>query len=324
MMRKMEYLSPTSLALFYKDREKFYQQYLSEVKLPREPQTPPMSVGSAFDAYVKSFLVEKLIGKDPRFEFNTIFEAQVEKHNRDEARAAGKEVWEWYQKYGALTDLLLDLEGCIGTPRFETKIEGYVECVAVGVGGIPLLGKPDIYFIGKEGARVIFDWKVNGYYSQSAYTTSPKAGFIRCLPDRSSHKKAIVSAVDGFKVNIALYMEHVDPEWAAQTAVYGWLLGQDVGSRFISAIDQIVVDPRNGPRTFRIAQHRAMVSADFQKQVFDKAFKAWQAIQSGHIFSELTFEQSQARCALLDQVAQGRASMPPDPDFDFVTTGRER
>ncbi|KKK99128.1 hypothetical protein LCGC14_2635890, partial [marine sediment metagenome] len=84
-MRIPEYLSPTSISLWQKDEELFYQRYLSENRLPREPQTQPMSIGSAFDAFCKSYLHEALFGKgaDPCYSRGYLFEEQVQEHNRD-------------------------------------------------------------------------------------------------------------------------------------------------------------------------------------------------------------------------------------------------
>lgn len=300
-MRKMQYLSPTSLALFYGSREKFYLDYLCEERLPRDPQTAPMAVGSAFDAYVKSFLHERLIADgNPKFQFETIFEQQVEAHNRDQARKAGLEVFDAYSKHGALADILIDLEETVGKPQFETSIEGYIDAVSVKIGAVPFLGKPDIFFITKEGARVIFDWKVNGYYSKSPI--SPKPGYIRCLPSRDPHKDAFVGKHKGMKVNLNRFhkMESIDQSWANQTAIYAWLLGEDVGSDFIVAIDQIAVANRPGYRDFRVAQHRSFVGADHQKALFEKAHDAWYMIQQGHIFDDVSFEENVAKCKGLD------------------------
>ena len=55
-------------AMFEKDHDEFYLKYLSENRPGRLPQTLPMSVGSAFDARVKSSLHEAIFGKpDCRF-----------------------------------------------------------------------------------------------------------------------------------------------------------------------------------------------------------------------------------------------------------------
>ena len=315
-MRMPKYLSPTSIKMFYGDRDAFYLQYLSNVKTVRPPQTLPMSVGSAFDAFVKSFLVERLVGKRPEFEMNTIFEQQVEPHNRDQARVDGKLVFDMYNKLGALSDLLLDLEGCVGEPRFETSIEGYVSSVSHAVGDVPLLGKPDIYFITKSGARIIFDWKVNGFYS--GYNMSPKPGYIRMRSSDSKengkvHPKAVVMMDDGMKLSITHPLDTVEQEWAAQLSIYSWLLGQDVGSKFVVAIDQIVCNKDMlGNRVFRIAQHRSRVTTEFQTALFEKANKAWYAIQAEHPFFELSKEENDIRCATLEAIA----STPRDQAFD--------
>lgn len=314
-MRMPKYLSPTSLKMFYGDRDAYYIQYLAENRTSRPPQTQPMAVGSAFDAYVKSFLVERLIGKDPQFEFNTIFEAQVEPHNRDFAREAGKIVMDAYTKQGALADILLDLQGCVGKPKFEVAVEGYVSAVSIALGDVPLLGKPDIYFLTKRGARVIFDWKVNGYCSN--YNQSPKPGYVRIRTADSKsgqpHPKAMVMDHDGVRIAVTHPLCSVETDWAAQLSIYAWLLGQDVGSKFIVAIDQIACGKDAfGGREFRVAQHRSIVTDKFQRDLFAKAHAAWYAIQSGHIFDYLPRAESDLRCATLDAMA----STPPDAAFD--------
>lgn len=314
-MRQPKYMSPSSLSIFYQNREKYYLQYLCPVKTDRDPQTPPMAAGSAFDAYVKSWLVEKLLGKRPEFEFTTLFESQVEPQERDQALKAGKEVFDHYVKLGALSDLMLDLHGCIGLPKFEGKIEAPLSS-HLAIGDVPLLGKPDLFFLHKLGARVILDWKVNGYYSNSM--PSPKPGYIRQRTynpktNGKQHDKAQVMMLNGMKISIHHPLCTVEKSWAAQLSIYAWLLGEAIGSQFIVAIDQIAVgkDALQN-REFRVAQHRSVVTEKFQNETYLAAHKAWYIIQSGHIFDDLTREESDKRCRLLDEIA----SAPPDPSFD--------
>jgi hypothetical protein len=315
-MRMPKYLSPTSLKIWKEKRDDFYLFYLADNKAQRPPQTQPMSVGSAFDAYVKSFLVEKLLGKRPEFEFDTIFTQQVEPHNRDWALEAGKVCFDAYQKQGALSDILYDMVGCIGEPRFETKLEGFVTSVSVSKEGIPLLGKPDIFFIHKGGARVIFDWKVNGYCGANA--TSPKPGYIRERTNDprttgKSHAKAIGTMHQGVKISMYHPLCAVDKEWAAQLSIYAWLLGEDIGSDFVVAIDQLACGPDGfGGKAIRVAQHRSVVTPAFQKEVFTDAAKAWEQIKSGHIYEWMTRADSDAQCAMLESMA----AAPADPLFD--------
>ena len=59
-MREIKYLSPSSISTFFDDRTEFYLKYCAENRPPRMKQTQPMSVGSAFDAFVKNHLVYSL------------------------------------------------------------------------------------------------------------------------------------------------------------------------------------------------------------------------------------------------------------------------
>ena len=52
-MRTPKYISPSALKLFEKNPTEYYLKYLADAHPPRSPQTQPMSVGSAFDAFVK-------------------------------------------------------------------------------------------------------------------------------------------------------------------------------------------------------------------------------------------------------------------------------
>lgn len=307
-MRKPTYLSPTSIKMFYEDRGAFYVQYLMENRIPRPPQTEPMAVGSAFDAYIKSYLVERLVGKSPEFERDKIFEMQVEAQNRDFAKKAGQHLFEVYKSQGALADILLDLEGAVGAPRFETAVEGFVGSVSVALGDVPLLGKPDIFFISKSGARVIFDWKVNGYCSRAK--VSPKPGYIRIRPDGKQHPKAMVMKDMGMSLAISHPLDTVESDWAAQLSIYAWLLGNDVGSRFVVAIDQLCCGAGNAD--VRIAQHRSVVNEKFQQDLFRKAHTAWYAIQAEHPWFELSKTESDAMCRTIDT----RITMPPSESFE--------
>ena len=66
-----------------------------------------MAVGSSFDAFVKAALHKALFDKiDPKFEFSTIFESQVEPQCRDFALVAGKVCFDAYKLTGAYDELL--------------------------------------------------------------------------------------------------------------------------------------------------------------------------------------------------------------------------
>ena len=205
-MRKPKYLSPTAIDKFDEDPEEFYLQYLADNRPPKFPQTQPMSVGSAFDAFIKSYYHEHLFGRsnDPRFSREAIFETQVEPHNRDWAWHAGEYAFQAYRTSGAAVDLLIELQNAHDTPRFEFKLEG-------NFFNVPLLGKPDVYFINSEKQPIVLDWKVNGFCAK--YNKSPAKGYTRvrdgwksdtAKPSRganSSHRDAHVLRINNIRTN---------------------------------------------------------------------------------------------------------------------------
>ena len=313
-MREVRYLSPTSLRLFEEDRTEFYLRYLADERPPRMKQTQPMSIGSAFDARVKSYLVENLRGEtDTEFDFENLFASQVEEHNRVWAREASRYVFNAYVKSGALADLMIELEQAMHEPRFEFTIEDRVSHRSNPDTAVPFLGKPDVYFVTKDGGQVIFDWKVNGFCGKSP--TSPKKGYIivrdgyapkppalkESRGNGSAHKDAQLMVVNGLTINIAHHLEDISIDWATQLAIYGWVLGEEVGSKFIVGIDQIVSKGLQKPwPLIRVASFRNTISEIYQHDVFERAVKAWTCIQTGYIFDSLPREESDARCLLLD------------------------
>lgn len=321
-MRQLKYLSPTSLGIYVTDKVKFYLLYLSETKMKRDPQTEPMAIGSSFDAYVKNYLYEKLFGKDhdPKYELRTLFEAQVESQNRDKAWVAGKYVFEEYKKAGSLTSLMTELNASVTTPRFEFDLFGVVshqrEGAEIQLSDVPLLGKPDVFYTNAQGARVIHDWKVNGFYSKTG--ASPMQGYVRLREagkPYSTHKHAFPMMWKGLMINQAQTFEMADTSWAAQLAIYMWLCGEEVGSEdCVGSIDQIVCRPSSTGvfPTIRIAEHRSKVSRSFQLDLFNKAQEAWHTINSGHYFTELTREDSEQRCKNLDNYVN---SLQNPPEF---------
>lgn len=300
-MRTPEYLSPTSVSLFYSNLEEFYLKYLAENRPPRMPQTQPMSVGSAFDAFVKSYIYEKFYGvKDPAFALDTLFEAQVEPQNRDFAREAGLYCFNCYKDYGVLADLMLELNSAVSEPMMEFTAVGRLQHRTAEV---PLTGKPDLKFETKDGAHVIYDWKVNGYCGKG--TKSPEKGYIMVRGREGEyrglnapHKEAMIMRDRGVMINVAHNLEIVSDTWANQLAIYGWLIGEEIGGDFIVGIDQLVFG--NPGRKCRIATHRTKVGRGYQLELFDKIAWCWKVIQSGHIFRELSLEDSKARQAMLD------------------------
>ncbi len=327
-MRKPRHISPSALAKFEKDPEDYYLSYISEVRSPREPQSAPASVGSAFDAFVKSQLMSDLFEK-PCFE--ELFESQVEEHNWDFAFKAGQHVYECYKACGAYADLLSMLENAKEEPQFEFDADTEID-------GIPIMGKPDCRFVHRDGAHVILDWKVNGYCSKSA--VSPRKGFALARDGRFWPKPSLSNGKShllyepimflGLQVN-KFYMEQVSIDWADQLTMYGWMMGEEVGNEnVVVCIDQIVAKPAgkkglaDGKPLLRIANHRSRVSAAYQHSLVARLKLMWDAAQEGHVFSELDKEENDARCASLS--SRARWTLPdgtPEGDF-FARCSGER
>jgi len=329
-MRLPKYLSPSSFKLFESNLDDFYTKYLAENRPPRMGQTKPMSVGSSFDAYVKSYLHYCLFGnygKDSEYEKDTIFDQQVEMPNRDWARIAGQHTFDCYKNCGALADMMLELNSSVGKPRFEFSIQGTVES---RIGSVPLLGKPDVFFINAQGARVILDFKVNGYCSASMI--SPMPGYVmvrdawtsgrkKSPNDRMPHRDCFPTRYRGMMINTIARLEELNSEWAAQLSIYSWLLGEEVGSQdLIIGVDQICGTgsaDSNGNPYLRIASHRLRAGANYQHELLDRLTNAWATITSGHIFREMSREQSDAHCADLERQCKA-LSDTSDPLSGFI------
>lgn len=300
-----------------------------------------MAVGSAFDAYAKAYLHDRIYGKNhkesAKYDLKSIFEAQVESQHRDAMFPIGAYIFKCYKDSGALADLMLELQTCVDEPRFEFEVRGTVDGVREGASakrlGIPLLGKPDLKFINAQGASVVYDWKCNGYYSKA----SPLKGYIQCRDQsgphwerKGAHKDAHLILQKGIWLNAACYLEECSSDWATQIAMYGWLLGDAVGVENIVGVDQLVFNSEKMQGEFphmRVASHRSRVSSEFQYGIITRLTRLWNIITDKPFwfFRDLSPEDSAKKCALLD----GRASLYADPNLSeaeawAISVGRQQ
>ena len=310
------------MTLHEKDPDEFYLKYLCENRPGRLPQTEPMCVGSSFDAYVKSALHAALFGEgsDPVYELRTLFEDQVEEHNRDFAWGAGEYCFQCYKDTGAYDELLALLKQSIEDPRFECSLNGII-------GGAPFLGKPDCRFVldlGQGRISVVLDWKVKGFCSK--YSASPSKGYMLCrdgykpipnakgVPKTSqshgkSHKMYMEWDFRGLKINRD-YMENSQTDYADQCSLYGWLMDEPVGGDALVFIDEVVCKPTGDALKgeyplLRVANHRARVKPEYQQQLLERVTSCWEAVESGHVFTDMTREANDQYIAELDDVALG-------------------
>ena len=318
-MRKPKYLSPTAILLFERDRQEFYLNYMADHRPPKIPQNRVMSIGAAFDAYVKTWLSREVSGVEG-FEFTQIFEAQVETQNREWALPHGAYAFSEYQRSGALADLLLELQGSSTEPRFELTVENRVAHERVE-GGVPFLGKPDVFYTTKSGRPTVLDWKVNGYCSDK--TTSPKKGYIELYDNGSRkgfHRGSLPILEEGLYVNRGFPLETVDATWATQMSIYSWLLGVAVGDEGLVEIHQLACKggDREGNRepSIRVAAHRTVISAGWQKQLMARCAEIWSRVCAGEIFDS----DNEMMCKKLDDYYLGYANVDGHVDSDWFNS----
>jgi len=319
-MRTVKKISPTSLHLWERERDSFYVKYLSEEPRPWEPQTEAMTIGSAFDAFVKCSLHGHLFGHDGdgEYDLKTLFEKQCQVPElRLWAWEAGKYAFDCYRTWGCYDELLRELQQSEDDPQFEFELRGEV-------GGVPLVGKPDLWY--RKNVQVIYDWKVMGFCSR--HPQSPKKFYKTCRdcwggerakPTRGFKGEPVAhksyKEIDHFGHKIgAHFLEEVDSKWADQIAIYTWMSGVPVGDEdTIVGLDQLSCKPSPDPDAnrwplIRVAQHRCRISAAYQQQLVGRLQDCWNQIQSGHIFTDLSREESDQRCEILDIQLRGEVT----------------
>ncbi len=277
-------ISPTMLSKFEQDRKSFVLTYILD--LPRQRQTRPMAIGSAFDAYVKSYLAAHISGKKGWFPI--LFEAQVEHHNRDWAFENVRYVFQEYKNSGALRKLLTELEHA-NSIMYEFDAHGKI--VFEDGFWVPIGGKPDLFFILKDGINCVYDWKVNGFCS----TAHPAPHYIRLMVkgrDRGAYKDIIPLKYHGIPIHMG---GHLDRRWRDQLYMYAMMIGLEKAETWIMGVEQLAFSKGE----LRCAAHRVKGRSDKVMELRSRLRRMWEAIQSQHYFTELSFAESQRQVDIL-------------------------
>ena len=285
-MRRPKYLSPSSLMQWEKDPAEFYLQRLVDTPPPRMPQTVPMAIGSAFDAFVKA----ELGGLDAQ----TLFDSQVEVTGEDRKHVieAGTYCMHIYKESGAMACLLQEARWASRPPMYEASLQK-----EIGLPGgmcVPLLGKPDCAIPLAGDAMLVLDWKVNGYMSTSG--ASPNKGYValRELGSAGSAGSAVkrhksctsecLGMVEGTDIlmNLCVPLEDVNADWALQVCTYAWLFGAEVGATVVAGIDQLACKNLgmgwDVPPKIRVASFRNYISESFQYEVLSRYAGLWEVM----------------------------------------------
>ena len=296
--------------LYKRDPELWYLRYCADEQLPRSQQTKPASVGSAFDAFVKSRLYKHYYNEVPidhPYSARTLLAQQVEPHNIDWATNAGIHCLTQYERCGALADIMLETPE---PPQFEFQIR---QTLSLDGMEVPVYGIPDMSYR-YDGYLIILDWKVTGYCAKQP--TSPTPGYLicrdgwdfrYCKPSRSHHKMhpAVQKTRLGALTISNQPLEACDEQWAVQLTTYAWLLGEPVGTiNFVAAIEQLCGQPVPGhdQPNLRIASFRGLISPGFQETLVGMYTQCWVAYKSGHIFLTESRAASNAHCQFLDNL----------------------
>ncbi len=279
---RLKALSPTSLKCFETSVDTFVCRYVLEI--PRPPQTKPMSIGSAFDARIKAYIAQKILGVEDWFE--NLFEAQVEPAFRDWAFAESENVFNDYVNAGCADDLIREIGDSIA---LRMEFEQFKSLKYEDGFEVPLYGKPDAYFMRRDGLQIVIDWKVNGYCSQA----SPAAGYVRLIDkegyDLGSHRYAFPILYKG----ISCATGEIPLQWRDQIRMYSWMLGED-NNDWVAGIDQLAY--RNGIPRYAI--HRIRLTDD-DLELRKRIRLAWEAISTGHYYYDRSLEESNMRIELL-------------------------
>lgn len=287
MKCKIAYLSPTSLATFENASDKFVLTYVAGI--PRTPQLRVMAVGSAFDAYVKGAIAEDLL--DQKGITEQLMETQVIETWRIEVNGHGKRLLKLYKSSGAYSKLLKEMEGAE-----DIAFEFDAKCILSN--GVPISGKPDLYFVLPDGIKTIIDWKVSGFYSKA----SPTPGYSRLLDangnNRGPHRDCMVMRKYGFEVGVG---GDIKSEWEDQITMYSWCLEPSSAEQtvWILGIDQLVLQNITGKyvgpkgQKFKVAGYRK-IRKDNQV-LLDRLKRAWDHIQQEWYYPQFTLEESRTR-----------------------------
>ena len=292
MIRRPEYLSPSALKTWETDRREYYIRYLGP-KIAPVPQTPPMAIGSAFDAYIKGTLLTRFTGQCPGCKDTaTLLSTSVDPNLLPIARADGKRVLDDYVARGAL-DRLLRLSDKIKAHTLVLDGDKVVTLTTSESSAPPLRlrGKLDYRVIGDLGSCIL-DWKVNGYYSKA----SPKPGYVWSSKTGLAHKAVYPTQTAWGQPHLT---NPLDAEWQTQNATYR-IVENDPAALLM--IHQLTFGTAAGCVVTEYASNH--VSRD---ELLTRYLGCWEAIHSGRCFTDVSVEEDLKMQADLDVLASDSA-----------------
>ena len=124
------------------------------------------------------------------------------------------------------------------------------------------------------------------------------------------------------------YFETCSTSYADQLCLYAWLLGETPGSEnVVLGIEEFTAKPskKEGvPPQLRFSRHRALCKKEYQLALIKRIQVAWERITSGHYFPEMSREDSDKRCELLDEAALGIVIDGSETDAWFAEVTKDQ
>ncbi len=308
-----ERYSPSACSKFYSDRAEYYLMYLAPTKAPRMQSTEAMALGNFFDSVVTNAIAIIFYGADDvrtetEFSYETLMEGCHQEHlDNKKLEAIAKDLFAQYKSTGAFAALCKDLRlADEGSIQLQQAL--YFNAPA----GYTVMGYQDLsYTTGKGSVRHIRDFKCNGYFSKAGITLIK--GYQEAYPldvkrVKYPHKDCFMSThKNGFKFSLGCASKNI-PQYARQLATYGWALNGNKAPvpELTLGIDQVSCK-RGSPRDPNImfARTTHFIKEDAQLQLLKEYDFMHETIISGHIFDDLTREQSDAKCVELNNMALG-------------------
>ena len=122
-------------------------------------------------------------------------------------------------------------------------------------------------------------------------------------------------------IEIGGHLEDASEAWASQLSGYAWTLGAAIGSEdVVFMIHQCVAKPiPEASPLLRFSEYAGPVRKPFQDFLLVRYQKLWNAIETEHIYPDLSLEESTARYELMVGQASSMVADGPDSIFTQLT-----
>lgn len=263
--RPLQYLSPSSLMKAIDQPNTFYVERLIENRIDKEPQGKAAAIGSAFDILIKEKLLQDGIRVNKKELVSQELKKAVElKSFEKEAYIIAKRILANYLKFAYTHTKFMDIEIW---KNFNFH-------------GIPIFIKGDATCLDPKTNLIIpFDWKCTGFNPDSKSGGSPKKGFYA---QNEGYKYKGAHKI--WRTDIPI--QEINYKFGIQFCTYGWGegLSYNMDTDFPVKFDMNSITPKGVIKT---SIYRAIVTKEFQKEVFNLYKTVWNELIEGTYINKL-------------------------------------